>query len=374
MEENRIPKLTLEPDIAAPAPAAEPVPQASPAPEQTLTPEELKVVEDFAKQIDITNTNQVIQYGAAAQKSIAEFSEAALDNVRTKDMGAVGDMITDLVTELQGFSVEDKKGIAGFFAKQRSKASALKTRYEKAEVSVERIAQNLEDHQVTLLKDIAMLDKMYEKNLDYFRELNMYILAGQKKLEQARTVDLPRMMDTARQTGSAEDAQAANDMSNMINRFEKRLHDLELTRTICMQMAPQIRMVQNNDTQMVEKIQSTVSNTIPLWKSQMVIALGLAHSQEALKSERAVNDMTNRLLKSNADALKLASTETARESERGIVDLETLQYTNKQIIDTLTEVVQIQKDGSEKRRAAQAELGKLETEMKQKLLEIQSGN
>jgi len=377
MENMETPKLTLTPDLGADMPelAADikDIAETKVYDEAQLTPEEQQMVDDFAKQIDITNTNQVVQYGADAQKNIADFSQAALDNVRTKDMGQVGDMITDLVVELKGFSVEDQKGLRGFFNRQKSKAQALKTRYEKAEVSVDKIAGQLEGHQVTLLKDVAVLDKMYDKNVAYFKQLNMYILAGKKKLDEVNSVDLPALRAKAEESGLAEDAQAANDLANMANRFEKRIYDLELTRTICLQMAPQIRLVQNNDTQMVEKIQSTVTNTIPLWKSQMVIALGLAHSQEALKAEQAVTNMTNELLKKNADALKTSSIETAKESERGIVDLETLQYTNKQIIDSLTEVLEIQRQGHQKRQEAETELGKIEEEMKQKLLELHTG-
>ena len=376
MSESNIPKLTLTPDLGndiVPAKAVE-VPAAEEYKPEPLTAEEQAAVDEFAKQIDITNTNLVLTYGAGAQKSIADFSESALEKVRTKDLGQVGDMITDLVTELKGFSAdEESKGIKGFFSRQKNKVAALKVRYDKAEVNVDRISSELEGHQVVLMKDIAVMDKLYETNLQYFKELNMYILAGKQKLEEVNTKIIPELEEKARISGLPEDAQQVNDMRNMANRFEKKIYDLELTRMVSIQMAPQIRMVQNSDSLMVEKIQSTIVNTIPLWKNQMVLALGIANSQQALQSQRAVTDMTNELLKKNADALRMGSVEVAKESERGIVDLETLQHTNQQIIDTLNDVLTIQRDGSEKRRAAEAELGKIEGELKNKLLEISSG-
>ncbi|MGI5971057.1 MAG: toxic anion resistance protein [Oscillospiraceae bacterium] len=376
MDENKIPELTLTPEISLEnIPALE---QKEAAPIEkgdiSLTPEEQAVVDSFAKKIDITDANLVLQYGAGAQKNIADFSQSALENVRTKDLGEVGSMITGLVTELRGFTDDEKKGgLLGFFTKQRNKIAAIKAKYDKAEVNVDRICQELEKHQVTLLKDIAILDKMYEMNLNYFKQLNMYIMAGRKKLDEVKNEVMPALEAKAKQSGLPEDAQAVNDMRNMLNRFEKKIHDLELTRVVSIQMAPQVRMVQNSDSLMVEKIQSTLVNTIPLWKSQMVLALGMANSREALESQRAVTNMTNELLRKNADALKLGTLETAKESERGIVDIETLKYTNQQIIDTLNEVLAIQQEGSAKRREAEAELGRIEGELKQKLLEINTG-
>lgn len=336
-----------------------------------LTPEEQKMVDDFAAQIDITNTQQVLQYGAGCQKKIADFSETALGNVRTKDMGEVGEMLTQVVSELR--SIEDGEENKGFFGKLKKKANQLsdmKAKYDKAEVNVNKISNALEAHQVTLLKDVAMLDKMYELNLNYFKELSMYILAGKKKLKEAQEVQLPALVAKAEQSKLPEDTQAARDYAEMCNRFEKKIYDLELTRTVSLQMAPQIRLIQNNDTVMSDKIQSTLVNTIPLWKSQMVIAIGLNHSTNAAKAQREVSNMTNELLKKNAENLKVATLETARESERGIVDIETLKTTNQTLISTLDEVLKIQQEGREKRRNAEVELQKLESDMRNKLLEM----
>lgn len=370
-------KITLEL-----VPSTEPeVVEAEPAPLQAidmeylnqinLSEEELKTVEDFSGKIDLNDSAIILQYGAACQKKIAEFSDNALAGVRTKDLGQTSDMIADLVTELKGFDVtEEDKGFLGIFKKAGSQVSRLKARYDKAENNIEMIATKLEDHQNQLLKDIVMLDKMYQTNLDYFKELTMYIMAGKQKLELERATTLPQMMEKAQQSGLTHDAQAANDYAAMCERFEKKLHDLELTRTISIQMAPQIRLIQNNDAVMSEKIQSTINNTIPLWKNQMVLALGLAHSQEALETQRAVTDMTNQLLKKNADMLKQGTVEIAQESERGIVDVETVAYTNQQLISTLDEVLRIQDEGRAKRQAAENELIRIETELKNKLLEI----
>lgn len=343
-------------------------------PEVVLTPEEQKMVDDFAAQIDITNTQMVLQYGAGSQKKIADFSENALNNVRTKDMGEIGQMLTDVVTELKGFEEEEEKGFFGIFKKSSNKLENMKLKYNKAETNINKICKMMEEHQVTLLKDAAMLDKMYDLNLNYFKELSMYILAGKQKLEQARTIELPALLQKAEQSGLPEDTQAANDFASMCDRFEKKIYDLELTRTISMQMAPQIRLIQNNDTAMSEKIQSTLVNTIPLWKSQMVIAIGLNHSSEAAKAQREVTDMTNALLKKNAETLKTATIETAKESERGIVDIETLTATNQTLISTLDEVLKIQEDGRAKRRSAEQELVRIEDEMRQKLLSVSRGS
>ena len=336
-----------------------------------LTEEEKKMVEAFSQQIDIHNTNGILQYGAGTQKKMADFSETALENVKTKDLGQVGDMLTNVVTELKQFNdEEEEKGFFSFLKKPANKLQNMKTKYEKAEVNVEKICEMLENHQVLLLKDIALLDKMYEQNLVYFKELSMYILAGKKKLAQVRSTELQQLVDKARLSGLPEDAQAAKDLENKCDRFEKKIHDLELTRMISIQTAPQIRLVQNSDTMMVEKIQSTVVNTIPLWKSQMVLALGVEHASQAARAQRQVTDMTNELLRKNAEVLKMASIESAKESERGIVDLETLQNTNASLISTLDEVMKIQSDGREKRRAAEIELRKMEDELKNKLLQI----
>ncbi len=378
---NQTPTLTLE-GIELEKQEAEEVKNAVMAPEAVakavvenmkadLTPEEQKMVDDFATQIDITNTQQILQYGAGCQKKIADFSETALTNVRTKDMGEIGDMLVDVVGELKEFNDdEESKGFLGFFKKNANKLSSFKAKYDKAEVNVSRISGALEEHQVTLLKDIAMLDKLYDINLNYFKELSMYILAGKQKLKVAQEEELPKFIEKAEKSGLPEDAQFARDFSEMCSRFEKKIHDLELTRMVSLQMAPQIRMIQNNNVVMSDKIQSTLVNTIPLWKSQMVIAIGLSHSTEAAAAQRAVSDVTNEMLKKNADALKLATVETVKESERGIVDIEALKATNQTLISTLDEVMKIQKDGTEKRVAAEAELSRIENEMKQKLLEI----
>lgn len=345
------------------------------AEEIELSPEEQKMVDDFAAQIDLTNTQLVLQYGAGSQKKIADFSESALSSVRTKDMGEVGKMLSDVVTELKEFEVEaDEKGFLSRFKKSANKLTNMKAKYDKAENNINKIVAVMEQHQITLLKDVAMLDKMYDLNLNYFKELSMYILAGKKKLEQARNVELPALLAKAEQTGLPEDTQKARDYSEMCNRFEKKIYDLELTRTISLQMAPQIRLIQNNDTIMSEKIQSTLVNTIPLWKSQMVIAIGLDHSTDAAKAQREVSDMTNQLLRKNAEVLKTATIETAKESERGIVDIETLQNTNKTLIETLDEVMKIQEDGREKRKNAEVELQKIEAEMREKILEVSRKN
>lgn len=368
------PSLTFEPFTAA-EPSAPEMPAVKEAetkvPEVVLTPEEQKMVNDFAAQIDITNTQLVMQYGAGSQKKIADFSENALNNVRTKDMGEIGQMLAGVVSELKDFNnEEEEKGFLGFFKKSSNKLENLKIKYDKAEGNINRICKVMEDHQITLLKDAAMLDKMYELNLNYFKELSMYILAGKQKLEQARTVELPKLLAKAEQSGLPEDTQAANDYASMCERFEKKIYDLELTRTISMQMAPQIRLIQSNDTAMSEKIQSTLVNTIPLWKSQMVIAIGLNHSTEAARAQKEVTDMTNALLKKNAETLKVATIETARESERGIVDIETLTATNKTLISTLDEVMKIQEDGRARRKSAEQELLRIEDEMRQKLLTV----
>ena len=370
------PTLTFEPFSQPEAPE---VPAAAEAtqkiPEAVLTPAEQKMVDDFAAQIDISNTQMVLQYGAGSQKKIADFSEGALNNVRTKDMGEIGQMLANVVTELKDFNnEEEEKGFLGFFKKGSNKLENLKIKYDKAEGNINKICRVMEDHQVTLLKDAAMLDKMYELNLNYFKELSMYILAGKKKLEQARTVELPALLAKAERSGLPEDTQAANDFAAMCERFEKKIYDLELTRTISMQMAPQIRLIQSNDAAMSEKIQSTLVNTIPLWKSQMVIAIGLSHSTEAAKAQREVTDMTNALLKKNAETLKIATIETARETQRGIVDIETLTATNQTLISTLDEVMKIQEDGRAKRRSAEQELGRIEDEMRQKLLAVSSAS
>lgn len=372
MTEEGVPVLTLE---TTPAPAALSVPvkaDVEPAvlDDSNLSEAERKMVEDFSKTIDVSNSNVILQYGAAAQKKIATFSENALQNVKTKDLGEVGEMMTNLIGELKGFNAEEEKGFFGFFKKASNKISQMKVKYDKASVNVDRICEALEGHQIQLLKDIAMLDQMYSLNLTYFKELSMYILAGKKKLKQVREEVLPPLMEKAKQTGLPEDAQAASDMASLCDRFEKKIHDLELTRMVSIQMAPQIRLIQNNDTLMTEKIQTTLVNTIPLWKSQMVLALGLAHSQQAMEAQRQVTDMTNDLLKKNAEMLKTGSVETAKEAERGIVDIETLKQTNESLISTLDEVMRIQDEGRQKRREAEVELARIEGELKQKLLDI----
>lgn len=340
-------------------------------PEAELTPEERRLVDSFAEQINLTDSNMVLRYGAGAQKKIADFSEAALDNVKTKDLGEIGQMLSDVVTELKGFEIEaEDKGFFGFFKKSSNKLDSMKAKYGKAEANINQICKVLENHQIQLLKDIALLDKMYDLNTTYFKELSMYILAGKKKLNQVQREELPRLMDKAQKSGLPEDAQAANDLASLCNRFEKKIHDLELTRMISIQMAPQIRLVQNNDTLMSEKIQSTVVNTIPLWKSQMVLAIGINHSEQAARAQREVTDMTNELLRKNAEVLKTATIETAKESERGIVDMETLKITNESLITTLDEVVRIQTEGRAKRQEAEVELRRMEGELKQKLLQM----
>ena len=337
-----------------------------------LTPEEQKQVDDFASTIDIHNSSIILQYGSGAQTKMGTFSEAALSGVRSKDMGQVGAMLTGLVTQLKSFDINEEKsgGLSRFFKKSANKVTALKAKYTSAEKNVEQIAGALEQHQVVLMKDIALLDKMYDQNLVYFKEITMYILAGKQKLADVEANELPALRDKAKASGLPEDAQAANDLANQCDRFSKKLHDLELTRTISLQMAPQIRLIQNNDTLMTEKIQSSLSNTIPLWKSQMVLALGVEHSNQAAKAQREVSDMTNELLKKNSEALKMATIETAKESERGIVDIETLQITNKNLIDSLDEVVRIQTEGRQKRVEAEQELVRIEGELKDKLLEL----
>lgn len=333
-------------------------------------PEQL-AVKEFSNKIDITDSNVVLQYGANAQKNIAEFSSSTLNSVRTKDMGEVGNMLSNLVVELKGFNYEEKqKGLKGLFKKGQNQIAAMKVQYDKAEVNVNKITSMLENHQVTLLKDISMLDKMYDMNQAYFKELTMYILAGKQKLRECQENELKALQKRAEETGQPEDAQAANDYANMCNRFDKKLHDLELTRIISIQMAPQIRLIQNNDSLMVEKIQSSIVNTIPLWKSQMVLGLGLHHSQQAMEAQRNVTDVTNELLKKNSETLKMGSVEIAKESERGIVDIETLKITNQNLIDTIDEVREIQVEGSRKRREAELELGRIEGELKQKLLDL----
>ena len=366
------PTLTLDPaadeKVIAESKKATPV-QVEDTP---LSPEEQKMVNDFAEKIDITNSQMVLQYGAASQKKLSDFSETALSRVKTKDMGETGELITNLISELQGFdaATEQPKGIFGFFKKTSNSIEQLKTRYDSADKNVERIKAQLEDHQVTLMKDITMLDKMYELNLVYFKELTMYILAGKKKLAEVRANDLKTAQEKAQRTQLPEDAQAARDLADLCDRFEKKLYDLELTRNVSIQMGPQIRLIQSNDTMMAEKIQTTIVNTIPLWKNQMVLALGIAHSQQAMQAERAVTDATNELLKKNAATLKQGTIEIAKESERGIVDIETLQQTNKQLIETLDELNKIRADGKAKRANAEQELGRIEGELRQKMLEI----
>lgn len=341
------------------------------AEENVLSEEERQMAEKFAEQIDLTNSNMILQYGAGTQKKMADFSESALENVRTKDLGEVGNLLSGVVKELKSFDEEEEKGFLGIFKKSSNKITAMKTKYAKAETNVNQICKVLESHQVQLMKDVALLDKMYELNLTYYKELTMYIVAGKKKLNEVRNGELQDLLQKAQATGLAEDAQAAKDLDSMCNRFEKKLHDLELTRQISMQTAPQIRLVQGNDTLMVEKIQSTIVNTIPLWKSQMVLGLGVEHSVQAAAAQREVTNMTNELLKKNAEKLKMATIDTVKESERGIVDIETLKQTNESLISTLDEVMHIQQEGREKRKAAEQEMQKLELDLKQKLLQIQ---
>ena len=380
-EKSYIPSLTLNPTAAAveeaPAPEVkveEPKAQQSEAvlDLKSLTPAEQAAVTEFAKTIDVTNTEQVLNYGTAAQKNISEFSDAALNSVRTKDLGEVGDMLGDLVIELKGlnFSPEEKKGFLGFFKKQQQNIAAMKAQYDKAEVNVDKIVEQLENHEITLLKDISMLDKMHERNQEYMKELTMYIIAGKLRIEQLRNVDLVELQNKAKLSGLVEDAEAANDFANLIGRFEKRIHDLELTRMISLQMSPQIRMIQNSDQLMAEKIRTSINNTIPLWKNQMVIALSLHHSEQAMKAQRDVSEVTNELLKKNSEALRMGSVAIAKEAERGVVDLETLVHTNEQLIKTLDEVRQIQDEGRARRAEAEIQLGKIENELKDKLLSM----
>jgi len=376
------PELTLDPTgiaTAMPDISAESIPAVEtavqePNYEEMLTEEEKAKVEEFSKSIDITNSSLVMQYGAAAQQKVAEFSDSALENVRNKDFGEVGDMLSGLVVELKGITDDDSKGLKGLFKRTKNKVETMKAKYQKAEKSVDTIVASLEGHQVVLLKDISMLDKLYAINLDYLKELSMYIIAGEKRLKAERETTLIEMREKAKTSGLPEDAQAANDFEAMCERFDKKLHDLKLTRTISIQMAPQIRLVQNNDALMTEKIQSTIVNTIPLWKSQMLISLGLAHSKQAMEAEKAVNDMTNDLLKKNAEALHQATVEVAKESERGIVDIETLKHTNSELIKTLEEVQEIQENGRAGRRAAEAELVKIEDELRTKLLKLKENS
>ena len=370
--EMETPSLTLEPDLGEFEKKEEVLPKKQLQKEEVpvLTPEEQKMVNDFAAKIDIENTNQILQYGAGTQKKMADFSDIALENVKTQDLGEIGELISNVVGELKDFDVQEEGKFFGFFRKQTSKIENLKNKYDKAQANVEKITDSLQQHQVRLMKDSAMLDKMYEQNLNYFKELTMYILAGKKKLEETRNGKLAEMKNKAALSGLPEDAQAARDLDEKCSRFEKKLHDLELTRTIAMQTAPQIRLIQNNDTVMVEKIQTTIVNTIPLWKSQMVLALGIAHSAEAAQAQRQVTDITNELLRKNAETLHMATVETAKESERGIVDLETLQKTNADLIQTLDDVMRIQMEGRQKRQAAEMEMHRMEEELKRKLLEI----
>lgn len=370
--EMETPSLTLEPDLGEFEKKEEVIPKKQLQKEEVpvLTPEEQKMVNDFAAKIDIENTNQILQYGAGTQKKMVDFSDTALENVKTQDLGEIGELISNVVGELKDFDVQEEGKFFGFFRKQTSKIENLKNKYDKAQANVEKITDSLQQHQVRLMKDSAMLDKMYEQNLNYFKELTMYILAGKKKLEETRNGKLAEMKNKAALSGLPEDAQAARDLDEKCSRFEKKLHDLELTRTIAMQTAPQIRLIQNNDTVMVEKIQTTIVNTIPLWKSQMVLALGIAHSAEAAQAQRQVTDITNELLRKNAETLHMATVETAKESERGIVDLETLQKTNADLIQTLDDVMRIQMEGRQKRQAAEMEMHRMEEELKRKLLEI----
>ena len=387
MSDNMMPELTLNPTEAAQeaVPELTLMPEAPAAPEaekkevepvkvdeSMLTEQEKKAVDEFVKKIDITDTNLVLNYGVAAQKSVATFSENALSSVRNKDLGEVGETLSNLVVEVKGFGQEEKKGFAGLFHKQKDKLELMRAQYGKAETSVNRIVSELEKHQVTLMKDIAMLDQMYELNLKYYKELTMYIIAGKKRLAEVRSGELEELRKKAEASGLAEDAQAYNDYAQKCERFEKKLHDLELTRMVSLQMGPQTRLLQNNDTLMVEKIQSSLVNTIPLWKSQMVLALGMEHSRQATAAQSAVAQTTNELLKKNADMLKMGTIATAREAERSIVDIETLQHTNEQLVSTLDEVVNIQREGAQKRKEAEVELGRIEGELKQKLMELRS--
>ncbi len=370
-----IPQLTLNPNGQAAARTQTPAPVQQPEPEPEeikLTPEERRAVEEFSHKIDLTDSNMILQYGAAAQNNIASFSESALESVRTKDLGEVGQTLANLVTQLQGLGSEEEqpKGLKSFFKKPVDKVQSMKARYDKAEANVDKITKELEQHQITLLKDVAMLDQMYELNLKYYKELTMYIMAGKMRLEEVRNTDLEELRRRAEQTGSQDDAQRYNDLLQMCGRFDKKLHDLDLTRMICIQMGPQTRMLQNNDIQMAEKIQSSIVNTIPLWKNQMVLALGLEHGRQATAAQNAVTDMTNEILRKNAEMLKMGTIATAREAERGIVDIETLQKTNQDLISTIDEVLNIQRDGAAKRKAAETELRRIEGELRQKLMEL----
>lgn len=374
---QEMPTQTLDPGAAPAAPSVSPANTAAkeeetivPVEQMKLTEQEQQMVDSFVPKIDLRDSHLVLQYGSGAQKKIADFSENVLGSVRTKDLGEIGEMLSGVVTELKSFDVEEEKGLFGFFKRSSNKITAMKVRYDKAEGNINKICGVLENHQIQLMKDISLLDKMYELNTVYFKELCLYIIAGKKKLNMVRETDLAALTERAKQSGLAEDAQAANDLAALCDRFEKKLHDLELTRMISIQMAPQIRMIQNNNTLMSDKIQSTLVNTIPLWKSQMVLALGLEHSRQAASAQREVADMTNELLKKNADALKMATVDIARESERGVVDIETLQHTNQSLISTLDEVLQIQEEGRQKRQEAERELSRLEGELKQKLLDI----
>ena len=375
MDFNNTPELTLEPEfetVSGENKAQEAL-QEQKIPTPVLSAEEQRIVNEFAEKIDVENTAQILQYGAGTQKKMADFSDAALENVRTQDLGEVGELIVNVIGELKGFDEEEEKGFFGFFRKQANKLENMKAKYAAAEVNVEKISDALQQHQVRLMKDTAVLDKMYEQNLAYFKELTMYILAGKQKLEQVRAGKLKELEAAAQISGLAEDAQAARDLAEKCDRFEKKIHDLELTRAISIQTAPQIRMIQNNDTVMVEKIQTTLVNTIPLWKNQMVLALGIAHSTEAAQAQRQVTDMTNELRKKNAQRRRMASVETAKEADRGIVDIETLKTTNAELIQTLDDVMQIQADGRAKRLAAEQEMAKMENDLKLKLLQIRNG-
>ncbi|MEF2560816.1 MAG: toxic anion resistance protein [Eggerthellaceae bacterium] len=380
LTETPAPALTLSPDLTeaaivpeAPAPVTmrqAAVPETQELDTSALSDEELRMVDEFADQIDVRNSATILQYGAGAQKKMADFSETALEKVRTQDLGVAGDLIVDVVKELKGFDAEEEKGLFGFFKKAGNKIETLRLRYDKAEANIGKIVKSLQDHQIQLMKDSATLDKMYELNLTYFKELTMYILAGKKRLEEVRQGELQELIAKAKETGRAEDAQAAQDLENMCLRFEKKISDLDLTRTIALQTAPQIRLVQAGEVTMIEKIQTTLVNTIPLWKSQMVLALGIANSEAAVKAQTAVTDMTNELLRKNADMLQTSTTQIARESERGVVDIETLQHTNEQLIKTFDEVMQIQQEGRQKRAEAEVEIRRLEGELKQKMLEV----
>ena len=365
------PSLTFDMEEKVPETVVVEAAKPESAPQIKLSPEEERLVEEFSSKIDISNSQAVLTYGVGSQKKIAEFSENALERVKTKDLGEIGDMLAGVVGEIRSLEIdEEDKGFFGFFKKSGNKLANMKAKYDKVEVNVNNISKALEDHQVTLMKDVLMLDKMYELNMNYYKELSMYIMAGKKRLERANNIELPELIKKADESGLPEDTQKAKDFSQMINRFEKKIHDLELTKTVSLQMAPQIRLIQNNDSMMSDKIQSTIVNTIPLWKNQMVIAIGLKHSTDAAKAQRAVSDMTNELLKKNAETLKAATIETAKESERGIIDIETLKSTNKTLISTFDEVIKIQDEGRKKRKEAEVELKNIENEMRSKLLEI----